>query len=90
MQPDSRNYREAVQKYRELHEHIANQRLDFVHKESSRIANGWDAVCISGDMAGEAVLGFGMFRECLRYKLARQGKLLILEDQPLQTTRESA
>ena len=27
-----------VQKYRLLHEHIANQRRDFIHKESRRIA----------------------------------------------------
>ena len=49
MQPGSNNYNEAVQKYRELHEHIANQRRDFIHKESSRIANGWDAVCMRDD-----------------------------------------
>lgn len=32
-----------------LHEHIANQRRDFLHKESRRIANAWDAVCIRDD-----------------------------------------
>ena len=42
MEPGSKNYQEAVQKYRLLHEHIANQRRDFIHKESSRIANGWE------------------------------------------------
>jgi len=87
MEPGSQNYREAVQKYRELHEHIANQRRDYLHKESRRIANAWDAVCVRSDDLGvlsgvtdrgnvmEA--GFGMFRELLRYKLARQGKQLI-------------
>ena len=45
MEPGSKNYGEMVQKYRELHEHIANQRRDFIHKESRRIANAWDAVC---------------------------------------------
>ena len=34
MQPGSKNYEEAVLKYRLLHEHIANQRRDFLHKES--------------------------------------------------------
>ena len=98
MQPGSRNYQETVQKYRELHEHIANQRRDFIHKESSRIANGWDAVCMREDsmldMAGAKKLpgnvldsGFGMFRECLRYKLARQGKPLILVDRYFASTR---
>ena len=37
MQPGSKNYQEMVQKYRALHEHIANQRRDFIHKQSSRI-----------------------------------------------------
>ncbi len=97
MQPGSNNYNEAVQKYRELHEHIANQRRDFIHKESSRIANDWDAVCIRSDsmqtlskrmnLGNVLDSGFGMFRECLRYKLARQGKPLILVDRYMPTTR---
>ena len=37
MEPGSKNYWEAVRKYRLLHEHIANQRRDFIHQESSRI-----------------------------------------------------
>ena len=97
MQPGSNNYNEAVQKYRELHEHIANQRRDFIHKESSRIANGWDAVCVRPDALDEMARklpngnpldsGFGMFRECLRYKLARQGKALIMVDRYAPTSR---
>ena len=97
MEPGSKNYREAVQKYRELHEHIANQRRDFIHKQSSRIANGWDAVCVRADALDEMAQklphgnpldsGFGMFRECLRYKLARQGKPLILVGRYAPTTR---
>ena len=97
MEPGSKNYQEAVRKYRLLHEHIANQRRDFIHKESSRIANGWDAVCVRDDdlreMAREIKLGrvadagFGMFRECLRYKLERQGKPLILVGRYEPTTR---
>ena len=97
MQPGSKNYQGAVQKYRELHEHIANQRRDFIHKESRRIANAWDAVCVRSDSILEMsqrtkrgnVLeaGFGIFREYLRYKLARQGKPLILLDRYVPTTR---
>ena len=34
MQPGSKHYRETVQKLRLTHEHIANQRRDFIHKES--------------------------------------------------------
>lgn len=91
MVPGSRNYQEAVQKYRLLHEHIANQRKDFIHKESRRIANAWDAVCLRDDPLDEMALGegsgFGMFRELLRYKLERQGKPLILVDRYTPTTR---
>ena len=97
MQPGSKNYQEAVQKYRELHEHIVNQRRNFIHKESRRIANAWDAVCVRGDSMtdiarevkqGNAMeAGFGIFRECLRYKLARQGKQLITVDRYVPTTR---
>ncbi len=92
MGPGSRNYQEAVQKYRLLHEHIAAQRRDFIHKASSRIANGWDAVCMRADDLTELggafrPSGFGMFREQLRYKLARQGKPLLAADRYSPTTR---
>ncbi len=93
MEPGSQNYQEAVRKYRLLHEHIANQRRDFLHKQSRRIANDWDAVCMRRDalqalntVAGEN-LGYRMFRELLRYKLERQGKTLILLDRYTPTTR---
>ena len=97
MQKGSKNYQEMVQKYRLLHEHIANQRRDFLHKESRRIANEWDAVCVRSDslaelaakMGGGYILetGFGMFREMLRYKLERQGKSLLLVDRFSPTTK---
>jgi len=97
MRYGSKNYEEMVQKYRLLHEHIANQRRDFIHKESRRIANDWDAVCMRGDSiqeisqkvtVGNALeVGFGMFRECLRYKLERQGKRLVILDRYFPSTR---
>ena len=97
MQPGSKNYQEMVQKYRLLHEHIANQRRDFIHKESRRIANAWDAVCVRNDDLAELSQksnfgngmreGFGAFRECLRYKLERQGKALIEVDRYTPTSR---
>jgi putative transposase len=90
MQPDSQNYREQAQKIRLLYEHIANQRKDFIHKESRRIANVWDAVCVrdADQLAMSASLplgrvmdsGFGMFRSCLQYKLERQGKPYLVVD----------
>lgn len=97
MRPGSQNYQDAVQKLRLTHEHIANQRRDFIHKESRRIANAWDAVCMradpvedllrAGNPGGTLYTGYGMFRECLRYKLRRQGKPLILVDRYFPSTR---
>ncbi|MDE7261842.1 MAG: transposase [Oscillospiraceae bacterium] len=97
MQFGSRNYQEAVQKYRLLHEHIANQRKDFIHKESRRIANVWDAVCVRADdledisrkvtCGNPMESGYGMFREHLRYKLEQQGKPLIVVDRYFPSTR---
>lgn len=97
LRPGSKNYQDLVQKYRLLHEHIANQRRDFLHKESRRIANAWDAVCIRNDdlkviseeLGGSAVPdgGFGLFRELLRYKLERQGKQLLEVDRFIPTTK---
>ena len=85
MEPGSKNYEEQVRKFRKLHEHIANQRRDFLHKESTRLANSRDAVCVRSDnLAKQAAAvkqgnllesGYGQFREKLRYKLERQGKL---------------
>ena len=89
MEPGSKNYGEAVQKYRLIHEHIANQRRDFIHKESRRIANAWNAVCVRADNL-EVISdrnGYGQFREMLRYKLERQGKQLLTVDRYTPTTR---
>ncbi len=97
MQPGSKNYREAVRKYRELNEHIANQRRDYIQKESRRLADEWDAVCVRADdmdAVSRAVTlgnvmdsGFGAFRECLKYKLAQQGKQLIMVDRLFPSSR---
>lgn len=91
MERGSRNYEAQLQKLRLLYERAANQRRDFIHKESRRIANAWDAVCLRDDPLDEMALGegsgFGMFRELLRYKLERQGKPLILVDRYTPTTR---
>ena len=90
MKRGSHNYLAQMKKIQLQHEHIANQRRDFTHKESRRIANDWDAVCVrDADLAELARrlkqpnvldLGFGMFRDFLRYKLERQGKTYIAVD----------
>lgn len=77
---------------------VANQRLDFCHKLSRKIANSYDAVCVEDidlrAMAqtlhfGKAVSdnGFGMFRTFLQYKLAEQGKYYIVIDKWYPSTK---
>ncbi|MDE7245032.1 MAG: transposase [Oscillospiraceae bacterium] len=92
MEQGSKNYEKQLQKIRLLHEHIANQRRDFIHKESRRIANAWDAVCVrDSDLVelsqklkpvnGNVMdISFGRFRLCLKYKLEQQGKQYIVVD----------
>lgn len=97
MERGSKNYEAQLQKIRLLHEHMANQRRDFIHKESRRIANAWDAVCVresdltqvSQRIRGVSRVdsGFGLFRACLEYKLARQGKRLIVLDEYAPTAK---
>ena len=90
MKPDSKNYREQLRKIQLQYEHISNQRKDFIHKESRRITNAYNAVCVGSynltEMAKSLKLanvydsGFGMFREILKYKLQRDGKSYIAVD----------
>src|SRR5690554_5129935 len=81
------------QKFRlaKLHEKVSNQRKDFLHKESRRVAEAWDAVAVE-DLnmkvmsqtlsLGKATMdnGNGMFRALLAYKLADRGKQLVRID----------
>lgn len=91
MKYGSKNYNRQLHKIQVLQEHIANQRKDFIHKESRRIANAYGAVCVEDlDLRGLSQAlnfgkstmdnGFGMFRTELQYKLAEQGKHLIFVD----------
>ena len=85
------NYQKQKRVVARLHEHIANQRKDFLHKQSRQITNAFDAVCIEDlnmkDMAQELNFGksvsdngWGAFTQMLNYKLAEQGKRLVKID----------
>ncbi len=74
-----------------LHEKVANQRKDFLHKLSREITNSYDAVCIESlNMQGMSkALNFGksvndnswgMLTTFLDYKLKEEGKSLIKID----------
>lgn len=70
---------------------IANQRKDWLHKESYRLAEKYDAVIVEDlDLRNLAQClslgknvhdnGFGMFRDMLKYKLEDRGKQFIKVD----------
>lgn len=91
MQKDSKNRDKQRVKIAKLHEKVANQRKDFLHKQSRQIANAYDCVCIENlDLKamsqalnfGKSVSdnGWGMFTTFLTYKLVDMGKQLVKVD----------
>ena len=85
----SNNYIKQLYKVNKIHKHIANQRLDYLHKISTEIANQYDVVCVEslnmqamsnkGFGNGKATMdnGYGMFLNMLEYKLADRGKYFV-------------
>ena len=82
-QKGSKNKQKTRLEIQQLHEHISNQRKDFLHKLSTAITKQYDVVCLEDiDMIaisqclklGKSTMdnGFGMFREMLTYKALRQ------------------
>ena len=78
-------------KVAKLHEKVANQRKDFLHKLSKQLADNYDAVVIEDlNMQGMSQTlnlgksvadnGWGMFTTMLKYKLEWQGKQLVKVD----------
>lgn len=91
MKKGSNNRNKQRIKVAKLHEKIANQRKDFLHKQSRQIANAYDCVCIENlDMKamsqclkfGKSVSdnGWGIFTVFLKYKLEEMGKRLVKID----------
>lgn len=91
MQKGSNNRNKQRIKVARLHERVANQRKDFLHKLSRQITNAYDCVCIE-DLNMKAMSqslnfgksvadnGWGMFTTFLQYKLEDVGKQLIKID----------
>jgi putative transposase len=87
----SNNRNKQRLKVARLHEKIANQRKDFLHKKSRELVNLYDAIIIE-DLNMKAMsqclnLGksvsdnaWGMFTVFLKYKLENEGKLLVKVD----------
>lgn len=91
-EPKSNHYRKQYRKVNKIHRHIANQRLDNLHKISTEVANQYDVVCVEslnmrsmsnkGFGNGKATLdnGYGLFLNILEYKLADRGKYFVKVD----------
>ena len=87
----SNNYYKQKHKIARLHDHVASQRKDFLHKQSWQITNANDCVAIE-DLGMKAMAralnfgksvsdnGWGMFSSFLGYKLREHGKQLIKVD----------
>ena len=84
----SANYIKQVQRVRQLHEKVANQRKDFLHKLSYNLAKDYSMIAVENlnirNMVRNRKLaksisdaGWGMFRNMLAYKCEKNGGLLI-------------
>ena len=91
MQNGSKNRDKQRIKVAKLHEKVANQRKDFLHKQSRKIVSAYDCVCVENlDMKamsqclnfGKSVSdnGWGMFVNFLQYKLEESGKKFVKVD----------
>ena len=88
----SNNYLKQLCKVNKIHRHISNQRLDNLHKISTKIANLYDVVCVEslnmksmsnkGFGNGKATMdnGYGMFLLMLKYKLSDRNKYFVKVD----------
>ena len=94
MKKGSSHYQKQLMKIKNLHSHIANQRKDFLHKVSRKLANTYDYVFVENldlkEMSerkdklklGISIfdLGYGTFLNYLSYKLEWLNKKLIKVD----------
>ena len=82
-QKGDKNKQKTLLKIQQFHDHISNQRKDFLHKLSTAITKQYDVICVEDiDMRaisqmlklGKSTMdnGFGMFRLMLEYKCLRE------------------
>ena len=95
----SNNYRKQQRKINRIHRHIANQRLDNLHKLSTEIANQYDVVCAEslnmrilsnkhfGNGKSAMDNGYGLFLNLLEYKLRDRGKHFVKVDKWFPSTQ---
>ena len=89
---NSNNWKKQQKRVAKIERHVANQRKDFLHKQSTSIIKKYDLIAVESlDMRamsnkgfgnGKATLdnGWGMFVKMLEYKAERTGKTVIKVD----------
>ena len=89
-QKGGKNNEKTLLKIQQFHDHISNQRKDFLHKLSTAITKQYDVICAEDiDMRamgqclklGKSTMdnGFGMFREMLTYKALCQPMKFVIK-----------
>ncbi|WP_407269208.1 RNA-guided endonuclease InsQ/TnpB family protein [Radiobacillus sp. PE A8.2] len=82
------NWEKQVEKVQKIHTKVANQRRDFLHKQSYRIAEAYTVAVVEDLNIRNMVknrriakqiydAGWGMFRDMLVYKLEHRGRTFI-------------
>lgn len=94
---DSKNRLKAKRQVHRLHEHVANQRRNFMHKLSTELVRGYDRIALEDLRVRNMVRnhhlsksifdsGWSMFRQFLTYKAASAGRLVAFVD-PAYTSK---
>ncbi|MFD0771982.1 RNA-guided endonuclease InsQ/TnpB family protein [Bacillus sp. CGMCC 1.60114] len=94
----SANYKKQVERIQNLHEKVANQRKDFLHKLSYRLTQMYSVICMENLDIQNMVrnrkvsksisdAGWGAFRRMLSYKFEKFGGLLVKVD-PAYTSQD--
>ena len=84
----SSNWKKQVSQLQKLHEKVANQRKDYLHKLSYKLSNTYGVICVEDlnirNMVKNKHLskaihdaGWGMFRQFLAYKCEKFGGVLV-------------
>ncbi|MDQ0195376.1 RNA-guided endonuclease InsQ/TnpB family protein [Paenibacillus wynnii] len=84
----SKNWKKQLVKVQKIHTKVANQRKDFLHKQSFNLARTYSVICVE-DLKIKNMIknrhlaksiadaGWGMFRSFLNYKCEKNGGLLV-------------